>query len=73
MLLVFQYEYWDKFIYVSKVEAEWECILQWEVDRQEEALFWGFLRLQAFIGVCRDGDGKFWKTGLCVINSQRLG
>jgi hypothetical protein len=27
-------------------------------------------RLQAFIGVYRDGGGLSWKTGFCVINSE---
>jgi hypothetical protein len=31
----------------------------------------GDLRPQAFIGVCRHGDGQSWKTGLNVINFQR--
>jgi hypothetical protein len=31
------------------------------------------LRPQDFIGVCRLGGGQFWKTGLCVINFQKLG
>jgi hypothetical protein len=57
----------------SKVKIKQKCTLQmgeWTGSRQITAL--GGSKTSSFYGVHGPGSGQSWKTGVCVINIQRL-
>jgi hypothetical protein len=53
-------------VYLWKAKQKWVGRLQKECCLEVP-------KPQGFFGVCRDRCGQSLKTGLCVINSQRLG
>jgi hypothetical protein len=60
-----------RFINAKQGESKAKCTLQQRgLQTQKAVLHWGSPRSQASIGICSNGDGQSWKTGLCVINSS---